>query len=353
MFRLLSQWGASEFPSQALNEIMEWSIACFNHTQLPGTSSARMRMRQRVQLGFSLLAIFAAGMTLSAAWPAPLPPKDTDQDEGKRSETPLTAQEIHNLVERTVENQRHNDLVLDEYARTERSLFHGNSKEPEKELICRVIPAREGILRVELQRDGKTSDAAYLEQQWHGVVQALLAETHGREPHVGNFYYRERHERERSEMIIAIGKAFIFRWAGRLSIDGRSVIKLSFEPDPTYRSSARFAALYAHSRGTAWVDESSGELMRADAELTDDVSWGAGIIAKLYRGGKFTYEQREVAPGLWLPTRYAYDFDGRKFLFNLSLHERMDFSEYARVGPPEEALSVIRREHPSIFANSN
>lgn len=310
-------------------------------------------MRQRTQIGFSLLAIIAAGMTLSAAWPTPLLSNDVDQDEGKRSETPLTAQEIHNLVQRAVENQRHNDVLLDEYARTEHSLFHGNAKEPEKDNICRVIPAGDGIIRVELQRDGKTSDAAYLDQQWHGVAQALLAESSGREPHVGNFYYRERHEHERSEMIIAIGQAFIFRWAGRLSVDGRSVIKLNFEPDPTYRSSARFAALYAHSRGTAWVDESSGELMRADAELTDDVSWGAGIIAKLYRGGKFTYEQHEVAAGVWLPTRYAYDFDGRKFLFNLALHQRMDISDYKRVGRPEEALSVIRSEHPSIFAKSN
>jgi hypothetical protein len=353
MFRLLSQRDAYEFPSQALSEIMKWSIACFYHTQLPGSASAGMRMRQRAQLGFSLLAIIAAGMTLSAAWPAPLPPKDTDQDEGKRSETPLTAQEIHNLVQRVVENQRHNDLLLDEYARTEHSLFQGNAKEPEKDLICRVIPAGDGITRVELQRDGKTSDAAYLEQQWHGVAQALFAEAHGREPHVGNFYYRERHEHERSEMVIAIGRAFIFRWAGRQLVNGRSVVKLNFEPDPTYRSSARFATLYAHSRGTAWVDESSGELMRADAELTDDVSWGAGIIAKLYRGGRFTYEQHEIAPGVWLPTRYAYDFDGRRFLFNLNLHQRMDFTDYVRVGPPEEALSVIRREHPSIFANSN
>jgi hypothetical protein len=331
---------------------MRWSLAYLSPTQLPGSPSARMRMRQRAQFGFSLLAIIAAGMTLSAARPTS-PAKHADQDEGKRPETPLTAQQIRSLVDRAVENQRRNDLLLDEYARTEHSIFHGNTKEPDKNTISRVIPAREGIIRVELERDGKTSDAAYLEQQWHGVAQALFAEANGREPHVGNFYYRQRHGHERADMVTAIGKAFIFRWAGRLSVNGRPVIKLSFEPDPTYRSSARFATLYAHSRGTAWVDESSGELIRAEAELTDDVSWGAGIIAKLYHGGKFSYEQREVAPGVWLPVGYSYDFDGRKFLFNLALHERMDYSEYVRVGPPEEALSVIRREHPSIFQNEN
>jgi hypothetical protein len=31
----------------------------------------------------------------------------------------------------------------------------------------------------------------------------------------------------------------------------------------------------------------------------------------------------------------------------------MEYTDYLRVGPPEEALAVIRREHPSIFANQN
>jgi len=64
-------------------------------------------------------------------------------------------------------------------------------------------------------------------------------------------------------------------------------------------------------------------------------------------------EQREVAPNVWMPTHYSYDFDGRKFIFSLNVHERMEYTDYLRVGPPEEALAVIRREHPSIFANQN
>jgi hypothetical protein len=310
-------------------------------------------MRQRVQLGFSLLAILAAGITLSAVWPPAMASSDADGNEGKRPEAPLTAQQIRNLVDRVVENQHRNDLLLGQYARTERSVAQGNGKELDKETVCRVIPVGMGILRVELKRNGKMSDAAYLDQQWHGVVRALLAEANGREPHADNFFDRERHRHERTDMVSAIGRAFIFRWAERASIDGRPVVKLNFEPDPAYRSSARFASLYAHSRGTAWVEESSGELIRAEAELTEDVSWGAGIIAKLYRGGQFTYEQREVAPGVWMPTHYSYDFDGRKFLFSLNLHQRMDYTDYLRLGPPEQALMVIRREHPGIFANQN
>jgi hypothetical protein len=310
-------------------------------------------MRQRAQLGFSLLAILAAGMTLSAAWPAVMPLADADQEDGKKSETPLTAQQIRLLVDQAIENQRHNDLLLEQYGRTEHSLTRGSGKEPDKETICRVIPAGSSIIRVELEHNGKVSDTAFLDQQWHGVAQALQAQARGREFHSDAPFERERRSHERSDMVSAIGKAFIFHWAGRASINGRTVVKLNFEPDPTYRSSARFAAVYAHSRGTAWVDESSVQLIRAEAQLNDDVSWGGGLIAKLYRGGQFTYEQREVSPGVWMPSRYSYDFDGRKFLFTLSLHQRMEYTDYLRLGPPEEALSVIRREHPGIFSNLN
>ena len=311
-------------------------------------------MRQRTQVAFGLLAIVAAGITISAAWATAFPAADVEPDDGKHSEVPLTAQQIHELVQRAIQNQRQNDVLLDQYARTEHSVYHGNSKDGGRELVCRVIPAGAGIIRVELERNGKMSDTDYVEEQWQGAAQALVAQAHGRAPHVANFYETSRRRHERSDMVSAIGSAFIFRWAGRVTLDGRAVVKLSFAPDPTYRSSARFATLYAHSQGTAWVDESSAQLVRAEAQLTDDVSWGAGIIAKLYRGGQFTFEQREVAPEVWMPSRYSYDFDGRKFLFSsLSVHERMEYNDYMRVGPPAEAIAVIRREHPNIFANNN
>ena len=254
-------------------------------------------MRQRAQLGFSLLAILAAGMTLTAVWPVAMASTDADQDNDRPSQTPLSAQEIRSLVDRAIENQHRNDLLLDQYARTEHEFAKGSGKEPGKNTVRRLIPAGEAVLRVELERNGKMADAAYLEEQWHSVAQALMATSRGEELRGAGLYESNRRRHERADMVSSIGKAFIFRWAGRLSINGRTIVKLSFEPDPGYRSSDRFAPVYAHSRGMAWVDESSGQLIKAEAELTDDVYWGGGLIAKLYRGGRFRYAQHEVLAG--------------------------------------------------------
>jgi hypothetical protein len=55
-------------------------------------------------------------------------------------------------------------------------------------------------------------------------------------------------------------------------------------------------------------------------------------------------EQAEVAPGIWLPTLYQYDYSGRKFLFSFAQHQTIEASHYRRIGPPSEALVAIQNE---------
>ena len=68
------------------------------------------------------------------------------------------------------------------------------------------------------------------------------------------------------------------------------------------------------------------------------------MLGKVYRGGRFVMEQAEVTGGIWLPSRYQFDFEGRKFLFGFDLHETTTVSQYRRIGPPQLALVAVRRE---------
>jgi hypothetical protein len=36
--------------------------------------------------------------------------------------------------------------------------------------------------------------------------------------------------------------------------------------------------------------------------------------------------------------------DGRKFLFAFGIHERAEISRYRRVGPPQQAVEIMRNE---------
>jgi hypothetical protein len=74
-------------------------------------------------------------------------------------------------------------------------------------------------------------------------------------------------------------------------------------------------------------------------------------VAKVYKGSQFMQERYEVAPGVWQPTFEQYDFDGRKFMVPFSIHERTFYSNYKRVGPPEEAVEVVRAELNKLQAD--
>ena len=162
-------------------------------------------MRRRVQVGYGLLAILAAGMTLCSVWPPAMASSDSEPDERGQSQIPLTAQEIRNLVDHAIENQHRNDVLLDQYARTEHEFVQGTG-EPNPETVRRLIPAGMLVLRVELEHNGKTTDASYLDEQWRTVAQSLRASARGEEIRGAGLYEGERHRHERAEMLGEIGK---------------------------------------------------------------------------------------------------------------------------------------------------
>jgi hypothetical protein len=127
------------------------------------------------------------------------------------------------------------------------------------------------------------------------------------------------------------------------------VVELAFEPDPAFKPTVRFSNLYSHIRGTAWIDEASGQVANVQAEFFDDVPFVGGLVAKINHGGKLSMEQTELAPDIWAPSRFTVDLDGRKFLFAFSLHEEINLSAYLRVGKPAETLAAIEHDHPDLL----
>ena len=259
-------------------------------------------------------------------------------------------QQVAAMVARATANQHRDDAALEEYEFTERAVTRSKDGMT-SEKISRVVPHGTGNFRVELARDGVPAAAASMETQWRDIALALASYSNPanqqRVKQDREKAAKERHERDQLED--AIGKAFRFRWVGRTMRDQRPLVELAFEPDPAFKPSVRFSSLYAHIRGTAWVDEASGQVARVEAEFFEDVPFVGGLVAKLDRGGKFSIEQAEVAPDVWAPTHFSVDVDGRKFVFGFSLHQQISLGGYLRVGQPHETLAAIKREHPGLI----
>jgi hypothetical protein len=101
-----------------------------------------------------------------------------------------------------------------------------------------------------------------------------------------------------------------------------------------------------------WVDEAQAQFARLEGDIATDITFGGGVAGKVYHGGHVVMVQEEVAPGIWLPTLYDYEVDGRKFVFAFGIHEHTEVTRYRRVGPPAQAIEIVRNELSNLTAVS-
>jgi hypothetical protein len=301
--------------------------------------------KYRAHISASLFSLLLAGLIFSAAraqdqsvQTGPAPQSQTD--------APPTDQQIRALTMQVLNNQHRNDMALEQYMRTEHDEFRGKGV-ASKETLVRIVPTGTGEGKVELKHDGTPTDPTLQEEQWHAIKKALAANCQPDDPEVKKDYERAaKREHERAEIVDAVGKAFFFHYVGREVIRGQKLLILSFDPDPSFHSSIRYSSITAHIHGKVWVNESSGQAARIEAELFDDYSLAGGLLAKVYSGSGVVLEQSEIEPGVWLPSHFTYDLTGRKLLFSLTMHDQTETTEYRRVGPPREALQAISLERP-------
>ena len=251
----------------------------------------------------------------------------------------------HVLFDRVVENQKKSDAAMDLYERLERVEIHkvnGENQSTEVK-VSRVVPAGTGAAHLPMGTDGQISDQNAYRVELEKLEKSLVwaAETGRTQRDAYEKIAKKRRERE--ELIGAARAAFLFTFIGSEQRDGHVLLKYRMDPNPAFKPNSRATSVYPRVRGTVWVDEATGEMARIEGEVTDDISLGL-FLAKVYKGSRFMQERYEMVPGIWLPSFSQYDFDGRKFLSNFSLHERTFYSNYRRVGAPKEALELVRAE---------
>lgn len=256
-----------------------------------------------------------------------------------------TQSEKDALFERVIANQKRNDENLFLYERIERveARKSGSTESPVSVKISRVFPAGTGVAHLELGSDGAPRDPAAYRSQLEDLVKTLAwaAETGRAQREAYEKVAKKR--RERFELIEATRAAFLFTFLADEKRGDRTLSKYSMEPNPAFKPGSRNASIFTRVRGTVWVDRDSSELARVEGEVTSDISLGL-FLAKVYKGSRFMQERYEVAPGTWLPTYSQYDFDGRKLFSSFAVHERTFYTGYKKIGPPAEAIDVIRKE---------
>jgi hypothetical protein len=265
-----------------------------------------------------------------------------------------TSEQIRSLIARMAENQHHNERVMEEFERVEHVVSRkpGENSQSVTDRTDRILPSGNGNIKLQMAENGLPVSQERYRAELQYAVSALTVAVHPNEHYKQELAKFEKRRRDRAEMIDTAVRAFRITWAGRETRGSRTLAKFLLEPDPGYKPSNRLAVMFEHVRATLWVDESQAQFARLEGDIASDITFGGGIAGKVYHGGHFVIEQSEITPGIWLPTLYTYDLDGRKFLFGFGIHEQTEISHYRRVGPPEEAIQLIRGEWDSLAAKT-
>jgi hypothetical protein len=258
---------------------------------------------------------------------------------------PAVAPEPSQLLDRVIANQKKDEAALEVYERMERleTRKSPNDPDPTSIKITRVIPSGTGMDKIPVKADGNPLDPAEYLARLEGLARALALIVDNNRAQRGAMEKYAKRRKDRNEVIDATRDAFLFTFLDREPRGDRMLAKYEMSPNPAFKPTSRFATILTKVHGYVWIDENAGELARIEGEVTEDIPFGL-FLGKIYKGSHFMQERYEVKPGLWQASFSQYDFDGRKLFSGFSIHERAFYSNYRYIGPPKEALEVIRKE---------
>jgi len=300
------------------------------------------RIVRKMLLNATASIVSAALVCLAVA---PAPASNAHLAGAEQSAAPSGA-ELKALGDRIINALHNNDTAMDEYERIEHhAMVSGSDRHVVDDKTFRVVPTGTGTLRLLVKENGKPVDAEIYQKQlrdWEQVLEIAVNPKDSRQQAAYGKWQKKM--KERRDAVEAARQAFHTTWAGRETRNGRSVAVLALEPNPSYVAQTMLENVLTHTRMKIWVDEASGNIVHADAEIIRDVPFGGGLLGKLYRGARFSIDTAEIAHGFWAPTRVQYDYTGRKFLFVFEAHEVTETTRYRRDGPPAQALALVRDE---------
>ena len=173
---------------------------------------------------------------------------------------------------------------------------------------------------------------------------------------------RKREESSKEEdqrdalMLTSLPDAFLYTYAGtERGPNGNDLVHLTFKPNPKFNPPNHETRVYEGMEGDLFVDPKAMRIAKIDGTLFKDVDFGWGILGRLYKGGKFIIEQRDVGDGRWEMVRETLQFDGKILMLkslNISSTETMtDFHQVPASITTAQALELLHKSDVAVAEN--
>jgi hypothetical protein len=142
---------------------------------------------------------------------------------------------------------------------------------------------------------------------------------------------REKERRQYSAAVDDLFRIYDIHMVRRESIEGRDTIFATLVPKNGVKPLTDDGNVMRHFKARAWISESDYELVRAEIEAIDDLSFGLGLLARVHKGTVATFQRRKVNDEVWLPEQVTWTASARLLLLKqLRLRGVSEFSGYRK-----------------------
>jgi hypothetical protein len=266
-------------------------------------------------MNFHTLRMRLLGSVLASLLVAGLPLWSQEQEKAGAS--------ADELVKRAIETQ------LKDPGGNVHFMYRIHRQTPERDEVREVLETSDGTLTRLIMSNGKA-----LSDDQQRAEQDRLNRYINEPSQWQQRRKRQKEDEDRSnKMLEAMPKAFLYTYEGTESgPNGEQLTRLNFKPNPIYQAPNRELRVFEGMEGKMWVNAGANRLVRMQAKLIRDVDFGWGILGRLYRGGSFEIEQRDIGDGRWDVVKTILNFDGKELMLKgLHIKDTESLSDFHRV----------------------
>ena len=244
------------------------------------------------------------------------------------------AQTPQDLVKQAVQAE----LAAD---RNDHSRWRYRDDERDKGTLSIVVQTDAGSVKRLVARNGQSLSASAAKAEDERIESLIHDESRLAKQHRDS----AADDKSANELLTMLPDAFTWSVAG----EHEDSIILHFEPNPRFTPQSLQARVLSAMRGDLVVDRSQHRIRTMRGTLTEDVTFGFGILGRMKQGGTFQVERREVAPRLWQITETHVHIDGKALLFK-SIGQQQDevqtdFHQVPGNTPLQQAAELSKPVH--------
>lgn len=227
------------------------------------------------------------------------------------------------LVKRAVETQ------LKDPGGNIHFMYRLHRQTPDRDEVREILETRDGTLARLIMTNGKPLNADQQQAEQQRLNRYVNDPSQWQQRRK-----RQKEDEDRSnKMLAALPNAFLYTYDGvETDANGEQLTRLKFKPNSNYDAPSRDLRVFEGMQGEMWVDAAANRLVRMQAKLTRDVDFGWGILGRLYHGGSFEIEQRDIGDGRWDVVKTVLNFDGKELMFKgIHIKDTETLSDFHRV----------------------